>query len=64
MIRMNDPVTRLDDDLTKLTIDEASRRIAARQLSPVELTRAYLGRIERVDERVNAYITLTAEQAL
>ena len=53
-----------DDDLTKLTIDEASRRIAARQLSPVELTRAYLERIERVDERVNAYITVTAEQAL
>ena len=53
-----------DDDLTKLTIDEASRRIAARQLSPVELTRAYLGRIERAEERVNAYITVTAEQAL
>ncbi len=53
-----------DDDLTKLTIDEASRRIAARQLSPVELTRAYLERIERVDARVNAYITVTAEQAL
>ena len=53
-----------DDDLTKLTIDEASRRIAARELSPVELTRAYLERIERIDERVNAYITVTAEQAL
>jgi aspartyl-tRNA(Asn)/glutamyl-tRNA(Gln) amidotransferase subunit A len=53
-----------DDDLTRLTIDEASRRIAARELSPVELTRAYLERIERVDERVNAYITVTAEQAL
>jgi len=52
------------DDLTKLTIVEASRRIAAGDLSPVELTRAYLERIERVDERVNAYITVTAEQAL
>jgi aspartyl-tRNA(Asn)/glutamyl-tRNA(Gln) amidotransferase subunit A len=52
------------DDLTKLTIAEASRRIAAGDLSPVDLTRAYLERIERVDERVNAYITVTAEQAL
>jgi len=53
-----------DDDLTKLTIDAASRRIAAGELSPVELTRAYLERIERVDERLNSYITVTAEQAL
>jgi aspartyl-tRNA(Asn)/glutamyl-tRNA(Gln) amidotransferase subunit A len=52
------------DELTKLSIDEASRRIAARELSPVELTRAYLERIERVEPRVNAYITVTAEQAL
>lgn len=58
------PAQRPDDDLTKLSIAEASRRIAGREISPVELTRAYLGRIERIDERVNAYITVTAEQAL
>jgi len=51
-------------DLTKLTIAEAGRRIAARELSPVDLTRAYLDRIERLNPRVNAYITVTAEQAL
>ena len=53
-----------NDELTKLSIDEAGRRIAARDLSPVELTRAYLERIERFEPRVNAYITVTAEQAL
>jgi aspartyl-tRNA(Asn)/glutamyl-tRNA(Gln) amidotransferase subunit A len=53
-----------DDDLTRLSIAEAGRRIAAREISPVELTRAYLDRIERVDGRVNSYITVTAEQAL
>src|SRR5918995_6786837 len=53
-----------DDDLTKLSIGEAGRRIAARELSPVELTRAYLERIERVDGQVNSFITVTAEQAL
>jgi aspartyl-tRNA(Asn)/glutamyl-tRNA(Gln) amidotransferase subunit A len=55
---------RNDDDLTRLSIGEASRRIAARELSPVELTRAYLERIESVEPRVNAYITVTADQAL
>jgi aspartyl-tRNA(Asn)/glutamyl-tRNA(Gln) amidotransferase subunit A len=53
-----------DDELTKLSIAEAGRRIAAREISPIELTRAYLERIDRIDERVNAYITVTAEQAL
>lgn len=53
-----------DDELTSLTISEAGRRIAARQLTSVDLTRAYLARIERLNPRVNAYITVTAEQAL
>jgi len=53
-----------NDDLTKLSIAEASRRIAARELSPVELTRAYLERIESVDPRLNSYITVTADRAL
>jgi aspartyl-tRNA(Asn)/glutamyl-tRNA(Gln) amidotransferase subunit A len=52
------------DELTNLSIDEASARIAARELSPVDLTRAYLERIERIDKKINAYITVTAEQAL
>jgi aspartyl-tRNA(Asn)/glutamyl-tRNA(Gln) amidotransferase subunit A len=51
-------------DLTSLTIAEAGRRIASRDLSSVELTRAYVERIERLNPRVNAYITVTAEQAL
>lgn len=55
---------RRSDDLTRLTIQEAARRIAARELSPVDLTRAYLERIERFDRRVNSYITVTGEQAL
>ena len=53
-----------DGDLTALTITEAHRRIAARELTSVELTRAYLARIGRLNPRVNAYITVTGEQAL
>lgn len=52
------------EDLTRLSIAEAGRRIAARDLSPVDLTRAYLERIESVDGRINSYITVTAERAL
>src|SRR5262249_23211020 len=42
------------EDLTKLTIEEAGKRIAAKNLSPVDLTRAYLDRIARLDKRINA----------
>src|SRR5688500_8604849 len=58
------PAQNARDDVTRLSIDEASRRIAGGDLSPVELTRAYLERIERVDPQVNSYITVLAEQAL
>jgi len=51
-------------DLTSLTIAEAGKRISARSLTSFELTRAYLERIERLNSRVNAYITVTALQAL
>ncbi|HXC58464.1 MAG TPA: amidase, partial [Steroidobacteraceae bacterium] len=51
-------------DLTALTITEARRRITARELTSVDLTRAYLARIERLNPRINAYITVVAEQAL
>lgn len=51
-------------DLTALTITEAAELIAARELSPVELTQAHLERIERLNPLLNTYITVTAEQAL
>ena len=56
--------TSPNDELTRLSIEEAGRRIAARELSPVELTQAYLARIEDIDPRVNSYITVMADQAL
>src|SRR5690606_19424896 len=47
-----------------LTLAEASRMIRARQLSPVEITEAYLAAIDRLEPQVNAYVTVTAERAL
>jgi aspartyl-tRNA(Asn)/glutamyl-tRNA(Gln) amidotransferase subunit A len=50
-------------DLHFLTIAEASRLIAARKLSPVELTEAYLDRIAALDDQLDSFVTLTAERA-
>jgi aspartyl-tRNA(Asn)/glutamyl-tRNA(Gln) amidotransferase subunit A len=38
--------------------------LRARRISATELTRLFLGRIERFDPALNAFITVTAEQAL
>jgi aspartyl-tRNA(Asn)/glutamyl-tRNA(Gln) amidotransferase subunit A len=46
-----------------LTIGEASRLIARRELSPVELTEAYLRRIETLDSQLDSFVTVTAERA-
>lgn len=51
-------------DLHLLTISEASRLIAARELSPVELTRAFLDRMEAADPVLHCYLTCTAAAAL
>ncbi|MCO6416793.1 amidase [Siccirubricoccus sp. KC 17139] len=47
-----------------LTIAEASRRIAARDLSPVELLNTCLARIDAVDAQLNSFVTLTRERAV
>ncbi|MCZ6875565.1 MAG: amidase [bacterium] len=54
----------MSNDLHYLSIAEASRLIAAKQLSPVELTGAFLERIEAFDYKLHAYLTVTAELAM
>jgi aspartyl-tRNA(Asn)/glutamyl-tRNA(Gln) amidotransferase subunit A len=49
---------------TELSIAAAARCIAARELSSVDLTEAYLARIQRLNPLLNAYITVTADAAL
>jgi aspartyl-tRNA(Asn)/glutamyl-tRNA(Gln) amidotransferase subunit A len=46
------------------TIATAARLIASRQLSPVELTRSCLARIEALDGRLNSFLLVRAEAAL
>src|SRR3569833_1228654 len=51
-------------DLTRLTSSEASELLASRTVSAVELTQACLDRIEKLNPVLNAFITVTGEQAL
>jgi aspartyl-tRNA(Asn)/glutamyl-tRNA(Gln) amidotransferase subunit A len=51
-------------DLTTLTVVEASSRISRKQLSPVELTEAALARIDTLNPRLGAFITVASEQAM
>ncbi len=46
------------------TATELARLLARREVGAVEVTRAFLDRIERLDPRLNSYITVTAEAAL
>lgn len=50
--------------MTPLTIAEASRLIAAKRLSPVELTEACLDRIGMLDGGISAFLTVSPERAL
>ncbi|MEZ4671597.1 MAG: amidase [Anaerolineae bacterium] len=51
-------------ELTSLTISQAAKLMSSGELSPVELTHAFLDRIGRLDPQLNSFITVTAEAAL
>jgi aspartyl-tRNA(Asn)/glutamyl-tRNA(Gln) amidotransferase subunit A len=51
-------------ELHYLSIAQASARIKARTLSPVELTHAFLARIKRYDGALNSHLLVLEEQAL
>jgi Asp-tRNA(Asn)/Glu-tRNA(Gln) amidotransferase A subunit family amidase len=52
-----------DTELHALTIAELAPLLKKREISPVELTAAYLERIDAVDSTLNAYITIMADAA-
>jgi aspartyl-tRNA(Asn)/glutamyl-tRNA(Gln) amidotransferase subunit A len=51
-------------DLHDLTIAEAAALLASREASSRELTQALLARIDAVDVKVRAFLTVTADRAL
>ena len=50
--------------LIDLTISEALAKLNAGEISSVELTQAHLNQIDRLDDQIKAFITVTPERAL
>ena len=51
-------------DITYLSANELSRLIESKEVSPVEATEAYLERIDQLDFKFNAYLTVCRREAL
>jgi len=54
----------VSDAIAYATIRELGARYRKRELSPVEVTRALLARIEKLDPALHAFVTLTPDRAL
>jgi aspartyl-tRNA(Asn)/glutamyl-tRNA(Gln) amidotransferase subunit A len=54
----------LSEGILYLTVRELGDRIRTRQLSPVELTEAYLDRCQKYGPQLNAFATLTPDLAM
>ena len=52
------------EDLSRLSLAEASARIRGRTVTPTQLTEACLARIQIYNPKLNAFITVLREQAL
>jgi aspartyl-tRNA(Asn)/glutamyl-tRNA(Gln) amidotransferase subunit A len=52
------------DDRTGITLSEASQLVRSKKVSPVELTHECLSRIERLNPKLNAFISVTAHTAM
>jgi aspartyl-tRNA(Asn)/glutamyl-tRNA(Gln) amidotransferase subunit A len=53
-----------ESDIAFASIEEIGKLFRKRKVSPVELTKLMLERIERLNPRLNAYLTVTEELAL
>ncbi|MBM3132997.1 MAG: Asp-tRNA(Asn)/Glu-tRNA(Gln) amidotransferase subunit GatA, partial [Chloroflexi bacterium] len=51
-------------NLYELTIHEAHRLLKKKEVTSVELTRSVLDRIEKVEPKVRAFVTVTGDSAL
>lgn len=50
-------------DIEAITVGDIARQLRAKKLSPVELTDLFLRRIAKFNPALNAYVTITEEQA-
>ena len=54
----------MDQDLAFAPATEIRQLIASKKLSPVEITELFFSRIESLDPQLNAYLTLSQDQAM
>ena len=52
------------NEILNLSVTELSEKLNAKELSSKQVTRCYIESIEKQDETIGAYITVTAEKAL
>ena len=55
---------RQGSNVSQLSLSEASQLVRSKKVSPVELTHECLSHIERLNPKLNAFITVTADSAL
>src|SRR3989442_10640245 len=53
-----------NDELVFTSARDLSKLIRTKKVSPVEVTQAFLERIERLNPKLNAFITITSNQAM
>jgi Asp-tRNA(Asn)/Glu-tRNA(Gln) amidotransferase A subunit family amidase len=63
IIISNMPASNIND-LIMIPAYEQAKLVARREVSPVELCEAVIERIEKLDHRIGAFITVASEQAL
>src|SRR5579864_2137950 len=51
-------------DITSLSASQIAEHVRTRQLSPVEVVKAHLARIEKLNPKINAFVQLDADRAL
>ena len=51
-------------DQREWTISTLSKALRKKEISPIEVTRAYLDRIETYDQKINSFISILPQQAL
>jgi len=54
----------MTSELCYLSIAETGPLLKSQQLSPVELTNAFLDRIEAIDAQIHSFVLVTREEAL
>src|SRR3989442_9934033 len=54
----------IETDLAFAPVTELAQLVRERKISPVELVRMYLERIDRWDDRLHAYVTVSREAAM